>query len=62
MASRSRTGVTGSAAAALEEELALRRMTRSAKGTIAEPGRNVAAKSALNRALLDAGFGILGHG
>jgi putative transposase len=34
-------------------------MTRSAKGTIARPGRNVAAKSALNRALLDAGFGKL---
>jgi putative transposase len=34
-------------------------MTRSAKGTIEEPGRNVAAKSGLNRAMLDAGFGRL---
>jgi putative transposase len=39
------------------EDLNLRTMTRSAKGTIASPGRNVAAKSGLNRALLDAGFG-----
>jgi putative transposase len=41
------------------EELNLRSMTRSAKGTIERPGRNVAAKSGLNRAMLDAGFGIL---
>jgi putative transposase len=34
-------------------------MTRSAKGTIEEPGTNVRAKSGLNRALLDAGFGML---
>jgi putative transposase len=41
------------------EVLDVRAMTRSAKGTLAEPGRNVAAKSGLNRALLDAGFGKL---
>jgi putative transposase len=41
------------------EALDVRAMTRSTKGTIASPGRNVAAKSALNRALLDAGFGKL---
>jgi hypothetical protein len=34
-------------------------MTRSARGTVEEPGRNVAAKSGLNRALLDAGLGQL---
>lgn len=39
------------------ENLKLRNMTRSAKGTIEDPGRNVAAKAGLNRALLDAGFG-----
>src|SRR6202165_849328 len=39
--------------------LDVRRMTLSAKGTLATPGRNVAAKSGLNRALLDAGFGKL---
>jgi len=41
------------------ERLDLRAMTRSAKGTVEEPGRNVAAKSGLNRALLDTGFGTL---
>ena len=37
----------------------LRNMTRSAKGTAEVPGRNVAAKAALNRVVLDAGFGLL---
>jgi len=41
------------------ERLDLRAMTRSAKGTLEAPGRNVAAKRGLNRAMLDAGFGIL---
>ena len=41
------------------EKLRLSSMTRSAKGTAAAPGTNVAAKSGLNRALLDAGFGLL---
>ena len=41
------------------EGLRMRSMTRSAKGTRAEPGINVRAKSGLNRALLDAGFGML---
>jgi len=41
------------------EDLRLRTMTRSAKGSIDEPGRNVAAKTGLNRALLDAGFGMI---
>lgn len=39
------------------ERLALRAMTRSAKGTLNQPGSNVAAKAALNRRLLDTGFG-----
>jgi putative transposase len=42
------------------EDLRLTAMTRSAAGTIDQPGRNVAAKSGLNRALLDAGLGQLG--
>jgi putative transposase len=42
------------------EDLNLRGMTRLAKGTINEPGRNVAAKSGLNREMLDAGLGMLG--
>ncbi len=41
------------------EQLSLRAMTRSAKGTVERPGVNVRAKSGLNRALLDAGFGLL---
>lgn len=41
------------------EKLTLRAMTASAKGTVQRPGRNVAAKSALNRRVLDAGFGLL---
>jgi len=41
------------------EDLRLANMTRSAKGTVEVPGKNVKAKSGLNRELLDAGFGIL---
>lgn len=41
------------------EDLKLRNMTRSARGTREEPGRNVRAKSGLNRALLDAAPGRL---
>jgi putative transposase len=41
------------------EDLRLANMTRSAKGTVEDPGKNVKAKSGLNRELLDAGFGIL---
>ena len=41
------------------EALNLRAMTRSARGTLERPGRNVAAKRGLNRVVLDAGFGIL---
>ena len=42
------------------EDLSLGVMTRSVRGTVNQPGRNVAAKSGLNRALLDAGIGMLG--
>jgi putative transposase len=38
------------------EDLKVKNMTRSAKGTLAEPGKNVAAKSGLNRSILDAGL------
>lgn len=40
------------------EKLNLRRMTRSARGTDECPGRNVRAKAGLNRAMLDASFGL----
>ena len=35
------------------ENLLVRNMTRSAKGTVEEPGHNVKAKSGLNKAILD---------
>jgi putative transposase len=41
------------------EALVIRNMLRSAKGTVEEPGRNVAAKSGLNRSIADAGWGTL---
>lgn len=40
------------------EDLRIVNMTRSARGTIEQPGRNVAAKSGLNRSILDAGWGV----
>jgi putative transposase len=39
------------------EKLNVGAMTRSAKGTIDAPGRNVRAKAGLNRAILDQGWG-----
>ena len=39
------------------EGLDLRNMTKSAKGTVAQPGKNVAQKAGLNRSLLDLGLG-----
>jgi putative transposase len=39
------------------EDLPLNGMTASAKGTVDEPGRNVAQKAGLNRSLLDVGLG-----
>lgn len=41
------------------EDLRVRAMTASARGTVEEPGRNVAAKSGLNRSLLDVAPGSL---
>jgi putative transposase len=40
------------------EKLEVRNMVRSAAGTIAAPGKNVRAKSGLNRAILDQGWGM----
>ena len=39
------------------EDLQVRSMSASAKGTAAEPGKNVRQKSGLNRAILDQGWG-----
>jgi transposase len=41
------------------ENLDIRAMTRSARGTLAEPGRNVAAKAGLNQGILRSGWGLL---
>ena len=42
----------------VHEDLRVANMTRSASGTIEQPGCNVAAKSGLNRSILDAGWGV----
>jgi putative transposase len=39
------------------EDLNVRGMTKSAKGTVEEPGKNVAAKAGLNRRILEQGWG-----
>src|SRR5690606_15546946 len=41
------------------EKLNIKNMTRSAKGTVEQPGKNVAQKSGLNRAILAQGWGLL---
>jgi putative transposase len=41
------------------EDLNITSMTRSAKGTRAEPGRNVAQKAGLNRGIMRSGWGLL---
>jgi transposase len=41
------------------EDLRVRDMTRSAKGTIEKPGKNVRAKAGLNREILASGWGVL---
>jgi putative transposase len=41
------------------EDLKIGSMTRSARGTTAEPGRNVRAKAGLNREILASGWGLL---
>ncbi len=38
------------------EKLQVKNMTRSARGTVEQPGKNVAAKSGLNRSLADTGI------
>jgi len=40
------------------EKLQVQNMTRSAMGTVDNPGKNVAAKSGLNRSILDQGWGM----
>ena len=42
----------------LIEDLKIKDMTSSAKGTLATPGRKVAQKTGLNRAILSSGWGL----
>ncbi len=41
------------------ENLKVGNMTRSAKGTVEAPGRNIRQKSGLNKSILDQGWGLL---
>jgi transposase len=41
------------------EDLKIRNMTRSAQGTVAQPGRNVRQKAGLNRQIMASGWGHL---
>ena len=43
------------------EDLQVRNMSKSARGTVAEPGIQVAQKSGLNKAILDQGWGMFRH-
>lgn len=43
------------------EDLQIRKMTRSAKGTAEKPGKNVRQKAGLNREISRAGWGLLGR-
>jgi len=40
------------------EDLQVKHMSKSTKGSVEEPGRNVAQKSGLNKAILDQGWGM----
>ena len=54
---RSPRGSCVNSGALLWEKLNIRGMTRSASGTVDDPGTNVAAKSGLNREILAQGWG-----
>src|SRR5262245_43383567 len=43
------------------EDLQVRNMSKSARGTVEEPGTQVAQKSGLNKAILDQGWGMFRH-
>ena len=51
--------IVRSASTIVVEDLKLKNMSRSARGSVAEPGRNVRQKAGLNRALADAAPGRL---
>ena len=43
------------------EDLQVSNMSRSAAGTVEQPGKNVKQKTGLNRAILDQGWGKFGR-
>lgn len=52
------TAIAKSHGVVLLEDLKVRNMTASARGTVEAPGRNVRQKAGLNRAILDQGWGL----
>jgi putative transposase len=50
------TQISQNHAVVVVEDLQVRNMSRSATGTVEEPGTNVAAKSGLNKSILDQGW------
>lgn len=50
------TAISKNHAVAVVEDLQVRNMSKSAAGTVDQPGRNVSAKSGLNRSILDQGW------
>jgi len=50
------TDISKNHAIVIVEDLQIRNMSKSAAGTLAEPGRNVKAKSSLNASILDQGW------
>jgi putative transposase len=51
------TAISKNHAMVVIEDLAVGSMSRSARGTAEEPGRNVRAKAGLNKSILDQGWG-----
>ncbi len=51
------TAISENQAMVFVEDLNVRNMSRSAAGTLDEPGRNVRAKTGLNKSILDQGWG-----
>ncbi|WP_280527720.1 RNA-guided endonuclease InsQ/TnpB family protein [Acidithiobacillus thiooxidans] len=54
-----RTTISKNHAVVVLEDLKVRNMTASAKGTVDKPGRNIRQKSGLNKSILDQGWGLL---
>ncbi|WP_020158505.1 RNA-guided endonuclease InsQ/TnpB family protein [Methylobacter marinus] len=52
------TEISKSHAVVVVEDLKVRNMSKSAKGSIDKPGKNIAQKSGLNKSILDQGWGV----